>query len=81
MDGSGEKIPSKNMEKNFPRLSNLSQSVSVLDNPIHWGLETALCSIFAKLVLDIFAVCSLVSRINLSYVQQSNLCPKITITY
>ena len=60
---------------------NLSQSVFLLENPTHQGLETAVCPIFAKQVLDILAVCSLVPSINLSHTQQSYLCPKIKITY
>ena len=47
-------------KKKFFQLSNLSQSVFLLENPTHWGLETAVCPIFAKPVLDIFAVCSVV---------------------
>ena len=49
MGGSGEQSPSKDMEKMF-QLSNLSQSVFVLENPVHWGLETAVCPSFAKQV-------------------------------
>ena len=60
----------------FFQLSNLSESVFVLENPAHWGLETAVCPIFAKPILDIFAVCSLVPRINLSHTHQSYLYPK-----
>ena len=74
--GSAEKSPSKDMgKKNFPTL-NLSQSVFVLENPTHRGLETAVCPSFAKPVLDTFAVCILVLRINLSHTQQSYLCQK-----
>ena len=62
--------------KFFFQLSNLSQLVFVLKNPTHWGLETTVSTISAKPVLDIFEVCSLVTRINLSYTQQSYLCPK-----
>ena len=51
-------------------------TVFVLGNPTHSGLETAVCPIFAKLVLDIFALCSLVPKIDLSHTQQSYLCPK-----
>ena len=61
--------------KFFSQLLNLSYSV-LLKSPTHWGLETAACLIFAKLVLDIFAVCLLVPRINLSHMQQGYLCPK-----
>ena len=64
--GSGEKSPSKGMKK----------KVFLLENPTHWGLETAVCLIFAKSVLDTFAVCSLVPSMNLSHRQQSYLCPK-----
>ena len=64
------------MRKFFFQLSNLSQLVFVLKNPTRWGLETTVSTIYAKLVLDIFEVCSLVTRINLSYMQQSYLCPK-----
>ena len=45
-------------------------------NPTNWGLETAVCPIFAKPVLYIFAVCSLIPSMNLSHMQQSYLCPK-----
>ena len=34
----------------------------LLENTTHWGLETASCPIFAKPVLDIFAVCLLAPR-------------------
>ena len=47
-----------------------------LENSTHWGLETAVSPIFAKPVLDIFAVCLLVPRTNLSHTQQSYLCLK-----
>ena len=57
------------MEKFFLQLSNLSQSAFLLQNPTHWGLEVVVCPIFAKPVLSIFAVCSLVPRINLSHTQ------------
>ena len=63
-------------EKFFFQLSNFSQPVFLLENPTHWGLEIAVCPIFAKPVLDIFAVCSLVPSMNLSHTQQSYLCPK-----
>ena len=76
MGGSGEKSPSKDMKIFFCQLSNLSQPVFLLENPTHWGLETAVCPIFEKPVLDIFAVCSLVPSMNLSLMQQSYLCPK-----
>ena len=76
MGGSGEKSPSKDMKIFFCQLSNLSQPVFLLENPTHWGLETAVCPIFEKPVLDIFAVCSLVPSMNLSHTQQSYLCPK-----
>ena len=59
MGGSGEKSPSKDM-KFFFQLANLSQPVFLHENPTYWGLETAVCPIFVKPVLDIFAVCSLV---------------------
>ena len=64
------------MEKKNFQLSNLSQRVFLLENPTHWGLETVVCPIFAKPVLDIFVVCSLVPSMNLSHRQQSYLCPK-----
>ena len=64
------------MENFFLQLSNLSQSAFLLENPTHWGLEVVVCSIFAKPVLGIFAVCSLVPRMNLSHTQQIYLCPK-----
>ena len=78
--GSGTKCPSIDMEKKNSQLSNLLQSVFVLENPTHWGLETAVCPIFAKPVLDIFTVCLLVPRINFSHTKQGYLCPKIKIT-
>ena len=55
LGGSGEKSPSKDMhtKKTF-QLSNFSQLVFSLENPTQWGLETAVCPIFAKPVLDIF---------------------------
>ena len=62
--------------KCFFRLSNLSKSVVVLENLIHWDLKTAVYPIFAKLVFDIFAVSSLVPWINLSHTQQGYLRPK-----
>ena len=46
---------------------SVSQSVSVLENPTHWGSETAVYLIFVKPVLDVFAVRSLITRINLSH--------------
>ena len=64
------------MENFFLQLSNLSRSAFLLENPTHWGLEVVVCSIFAKPVLGIFAVCSLVPRMNLSHTQQIYLCPK-----
>ena len=79
--GSGEKNPMKDMKKKFFKLLNLSQPIFSLENPIHWGLETAVCPIFVKPVLDIFAVCSLIPSMNLSHMQQSYLCPKIKITF
>ena len=54
----------------------LSQSFFLSENPTHWGLETAVGSIFAQLVLDIFAICSLVPRMNLFHTQQSYFIPK-----
>ena len=68
MGGSGEKSPSKDMK-------NLWQPVSLLENPTHWGLETAMYLIFAKPVFN-FPVCSLVPSMNLSHTQQSFLCSK-----
>ena len=64
------------MKTFFFQVSNLSQPVFLLENPTHWGLETAVCPTFAKPVLDIFTVCSLVPSMNLSNTQQSYLCPK-----
>ena len=55
---------------------SVSQSVSVLENPTHWGSETAVYLIFVKLVLDVFAVRSLITRINLSHMEWSYLCSK-----
>ena len=63
-------------KKKMFQLSNLSQSVFVLENPTHCDLEMAVCPIFAIPVLNIFADCSLVPRINLLHTQQSYLCPK-----
>ena len=68
MSGSVEKSPSKDMKKKF-RFLNLSQPVFLIENPTHWGLKTGECPIFAKPVLDIFAVCSLVRSMNLSHMQ------------
>ena len=76
LGGSGKKKPKQGYGNFFFQLSNLSQLVFVLKNPTHWGLETTVSTISAKPVLDIFEVCSLVTRINLSYTQQSYLCPK-----
>ena len=61
----------------FPAFKFFIISFCTWKNPTHWGLETAVCPIFAKPpVLDIFAVCSLVPRINLSHTQQGYLCQK-----
>ena len=56
--------------KKFPALRFLSWSVVALENSTNWGLETAVCPTFVKMLLDIFAVCSLVPRINLSHLQK-----------
>ena len=76
MGGSGKKSPSKDMKKIIFQLSNLSELIFLLENTTHWGLETAVCPIFAKPILNTFAVCSLVPSINLSHTQQSYLCLK-----
>ena len=70
------KKPKQGYENFFSQLSNLSQPVFLLENPTHWGLKTAVCPIFAKPILDNFAVCSLVPSMNLFHTQQSYLCPK-----
>ena len=57
------------------QLLNLPLNLS-FENPTHWGLETALCPIFAKPAFDTFAVSSLVPKTNLSHTQQKSLCPK-----
>ena len=77
MGGSGERSPSKDLEKkNFQLSKFVITSFFTWKTQPHWGLETAVCSIFVKPVLDIFAVCSLVPSMNLSHRQQSYLCPK-----
>ena len=81
MGGSGEKTPSKDMKKIFYQLSNLSQPVFLLKNPTHWGLETAVCPIFTKTVLDIFAICLLVPSMNLSNMQKAIYAQKIKTHY
>ena len=49
LGGSGKKKPKQGYGKIFfPQISDLSQSVFVLENPTHLGLETAVCPIFAK---------------------------------
>ena len=48
MGGSGEKSPSKDMKKKNFQLSDLSQSVFLLENPTHWNLETAVFPIFSQ---------------------------------
>ena len=48
----------------------------LLENPTHWGLDIAVCAVFVKLILDIFAVCSLLPRMNFPHMQQSYLCQK-----
>ena len=60
----------------FPNFQICHNQFFLLENPTHWGLETAVCPIFAKPVLDIFAVCSLVPCMNLSHTQKSYLCSK-----
>ena len=70
------KKPKQEYGKFFFQLSNLSQSAFLLENPTHWALETAVCPIFAKPVLDIFTVFSRVPRMNLSQSQQGYLCQK-----
>ena len=52
----------------------------LLENPTHWGLETSVNPIFAKPALDIFAVCSLASRMNLLHIQQNCLCKSKLLT-
>ena len=47
----------------FFHFSNLS--VFLLENPTYWCLETAARPIFPKPALNIFAVCSLVPKMNL----------------
>ena len=67
-----EKPEQKYGKKFFPTF----KFVFLLENPTHWGSETALCPSFVKPVLDIFAVCSMVLRMNLFYTQQSHFMPK-----
>ena len=75
MGGSGEKSPSKDMEHFFPNFKLVTTSF-LLENPTQWGFENRSVPNFAKPVLDIFEVCSLGPRMNLSHTQQSYLCPK-----
>ena len=70
-----KKTQAKIWKKKF-QLSNLSQLVFLIEIPTDWGSDTAMCLIFLKSVLDIFALCSLVPRMNLSYTQQDYLMPK-----
>ena len=56
MGGSGEKRPSQDMEKIFSNFQICTRK----SNPL--GLEIAVCSFFAKTVLDIFAVCLLTTE-------------------
>ena len=66
----------------FPTFKFVTIRFFLLENPSHWGLETVVCPIFAEPFLDIFSVCLLVPRTNLSHSQQqSYLCPKIKISY
>ena len=44
------------MEKVFFQLSRLPQSIFVLGNASYWGLESAMCPIFVKPVLEIFSI-------------------------
>ena len=59
------------MEKKIPALRFLSWSVVALQNSTNWGLETAVCPTFVKLLLGIFAVCSLVPRTKAIYAQKN----------
>ena len=54
-------------KKNFPTFIFVKISFFTWKPNPHWDLGTAEYKIFAKLVLDIFAVSSLVSKINLSH--------------
>ena len=79
MGGSVEKSPIKDMAK---KLSNLSQSGFALENPTHWGLETAVCPIFLKPYLDVFAVFFTVTKDKfVPYATQVIYAQKINITY
>ena len=42
--------------KIFFQLLRLPQSIFVLGNPTYWGLESAMCPIFVKPVLEIFPI-------------------------
>ena len=82
MGGSGESA-TKDKEKIF-WFSNSPQSIFLLETKkwkwlwqkIDWGLKTTVCPIFVKPVLNIFAVCSPVPRMNLSHTQKRYLCSK-----
>ena len=73
VSGSAGKSPNKDMEKKKFQLFDIS-FCTWKPNALGFGN----CSVpnFAKPVLDIFAVCSLVLRINLSQRQQGYLFPK-----
>ena len=47
LGGSGEKSSSKDMESVFSNFQ-ISQNQFLIENPTHWGLETAVCPIFSK---------------------------------
>ena len=58
-----------------PGLKSFFQGKKTVEADIQ--AETTVCPIFAKPDLDVFAVCSLVPRVNLSHTRQSSLGPKI----
>ena len=75
MGGSGEKAQ---VFSNFEICHN---QFFLLENPTHWGFQTAVFPVFAKPVLDIFAVCSLVLRMNCPICNKNIYAQKIKITY
>ena len=73
--GSGEKSPSKDMEKFFSNFQIChNQFLYLKTQPT--GVWKLWCQFLRNWFLDIFAVCSLVRKINLPHTQQSYLCPK-----
>ena len=62
----------------FPTFKFVTIRFFLLENPSHWGLETVVCPIFAEPFLDVFSVCLLVPRTNLSDSQQQSYVIKIS---